>query len=316
MIFETAFVTLRVNQAGRDFVVGDIHGQGALLDCALRVVQFDERYDRLIALGDLVDRGPDSEALLCRVRDKPWFISLRGNHEAMLLEATRSWEVARIWKRAQNEWAWNFTPEWLTELAMIVEGLPLAIELPLRDGRRIGLVHAELAEGSTWHDLRHVVPARSDAIDDAALTAGASLLWGRLRIRAWARMATAKRRLKLDAARCVASWERLQPISGIDQVIAGHSVLMKARPVAVSNLLFIETGAFLPSGRLTLVEPLAQHYWQTRFQKGKARAMRRRPTRLPTAMKVQEGWRPNQAMIDEAMAARSDDLAQLLRFWP
>ena len=52
------------NHRGRDFVVGDIHGRFDRLQSALRHVNFDGRFDRLFALGDLIDRGPRSyEAL-------------------------------------------------------------------------------------------------------------------------------------------------------------------------------------------------------------------------------------------------------------
>lgn len=315
MIFDTAFVSLPVNHAGRDFVVGDVHGQGALLESLLKVVDFNQNSDRLIALGDLVDRGPDSEALLCKVRDQPWFLSLRGNHEAMLLESLSSYEVRSIWARNQSEWAWGLSAERLESLAQIVAGLPLAFELPLPDGRVIGLVHAEVARADGWDEVRKLVPEHRDAVDDSAFTPSASLIWGRRRIRSWARMRTAKGRSKLDADRYVESWECLQPVAGIDQVISGHTVLAQPRPAAVTNLLFIETGAFLPEGRLTLVEPLARQYWQARYVGDKASVLRRKPTPLPAPMQVQERWRPTPEIIEEARAIRSDELSQLRNFF-
>lgn len=49
-----------VNQSGRDFAVGDIHGCFSKLEAALRRVGFIPEKDRLFSVGDLVDRGPES----------------------------------------------------------------------------------------------------------------------------------------------------------------------------------------------------------------------------------------------------------------
>lgn len=292
MIFTTAFVALPVNKVGRDFVVGDLHGQKRLLDRALAIVRFDRARDHLIALGDLVDRGPDCEALLHLARDAPWFISLRGNHEAMLLESTRDWEARRIWNRNQNEWARPLTDTQLKALAHIVEGLPLAVELPLADGRRIGLIHAEVHTYCGWDDLRELDYRPGDAVDDYACTVVASLLWARRRLIAWARVMTAPRPDPGDPHTHVTTWNNLQPIVGIDRVVAGHSVLAQFKPLAVGNLLYIETGAFLPEGRLTIVEIARDRYWQVAHSDLSMPVRRRRPKALPRPKAIPENWRP------------------------
>jgi serine/threonine protein phosphatase 1 len=46
------------NEAGRDFVVGDIHFKTADLQRGLRSLDFDSKVDRVIGVGDLIDRGP------------------------------------------------------------------------------------------------------------------------------------------------------------------------------------------------------------------------------------------------------------------
>lgn len=52
------------NTQGRDFIVGDMHGCRAMIDTLLAHVGFDGSRDRLFSVGDLVDRGPDSEGCL------------------------------------------------------------------------------------------------------------------------------------------------------------------------------------------------------------------------------------------------------------
>lgn len=45
------------NILGRDFVVGDIHGEFSKLSKLLSSVEFNENSDRLFSVGDLVDRA-------------------------------------------------------------------------------------------------------------------------------------------------------------------------------------------------------------------------------------------------------------------
>src|SRR3546814_9783902 len=73
------------NKAGRDFIVGDLHGCLDLLQVELDRLDFDRAKDRLFSVGDLIDRGPDSMGCLRLLRE-PWFFSVRGNHEDMLLD--------------------------------------------------------------------------------------------------------------------------------------------------------------------------------------------------------------------------------------
>jgi serine/threonine protein phosphatase 1 len=69
---------------GRDLVVGDLHGQRALLERELDRSGFDPKCDRVLSVGDLIDRGPRSLATL-ELIEEPWFRAVLGNHELMLL---------------------------------------------------------------------------------------------------------------------------------------------------------------------------------------------------------------------------------------
>ncbi|MGH0038099.1 MAG: metallophosphoesterase family protein [Myxococcota bacterium] len=70
------------------YAVGDIHGELEKLDELLDVLPL-EQGDRLIFLGDYVDRGPDSKGVIERLvqleRDWPC-VFLLGNHESMFLD--------------------------------------------------------------------------------------------------------------------------------------------------------------------------------------------------------------------------------------
>jgi len=69
------------NTQGRDFAVGDIHGHFTRLQAALEAVDFAPEVDRLFSVGDVVDRGPESERVLDWLA-QPWFFAVQGNHEA------------------------------------------------------------------------------------------------------------------------------------------------------------------------------------------------------------------------------------------
>ena len=73
----------------RLLAIGDIHGCSRSLDTLLSAVA-PEPDDRIITLGDYVDRGPDSRGVLDRLlalQATGRLVALRGNHDVMLLEA-------------------------------------------------------------------------------------------------------------------------------------------------------------------------------------------------------------------------------------
>ena len=85
----------------RLFAIGDIHG------CAGALRRLDEELkfgatDTVVTLGDYVNRGPDTRAViehLLELRHRCRLVTLRGNHEVMML-------------RARDDR--SFLPKWLT----------------------------------------------------------------------------------------------------------------------------------------------------------------------------------------------------------
>lgn len=74
----------------RTFVIGDVHGCRKTFDRLLKRCEFDTRTDRLWLVGDLVNRGPDSLAMLRRAyklhrRMGSRFRMVLGNHDIHLL---------------------------------------------------------------------------------------------------------------------------------------------------------------------------------------------------------------------------------------
>lgn len=73
-----------------DYVVGDIQGCYDELQLLLESVSFDSRSDRLLAVGDLVNRGPQSLEILrfCRELGDS-FATVLGNHDLHLIAIAR-----------------------------------------------------------------------------------------------------------------------------------------------------------------------------------------------------------------------------------
>lgn len=125
----------------RTVVVGDVHGCRIELDALLDRIAFTSG-DRLVFVGDLVARGPDSLGVLDIVR-RTGAIVVRGNHEQKLLD----WRAARTaWMhgkaaakppmgRIHRELARSLRPvDW-----SLLETAPFFLELP-EHGLRV--VHA------------------------------------------------------------------------------------------------------------------------------------------------------------------------------
>ena len=136
-------------------VVGDVHGEIDALEDLLRVLGYSGRGEhagarRLVFIGDLCDRGPDSPAVIRRVREMVAAGTaqcLLGNHELNVLREVRKdangWFFADDHDRARGAYVHSRPADDEAERRGILEffaTLPLALE---RDDLR--LVHA------CWH---------------------------------------------------------------------------------------------------------------------------------------------------------------------
>ncbi len=77
--------------ASRLIAVGDIHGCSQALDAILESIALTSD-DTLVALGDYVDRGPDSKGVISRLielRKTCQVVAIQGNHEEMMLDVVR-----------------------------------------------------------------------------------------------------------------------------------------------------------------------------------------------------------------------------------
>ncbi|MDI5891967.1 metallophosphoesterase [Halomonas rhizosphaerae] len=205
----------QANIRGRDFFVGDIHGQYRLLQEVLQGVAFSKSEDRLFCVGDLIDRGGDSLDCL-KLVFMPWFHAVRGNHEELASNALREGEGSSAWALWMiNGGGWvveSGVGETRRVLQAALRHLPLAREVTVK-GKRIGMVHAE--PPTDWSRIEEADPR--------------ALVWERSRIQ------------RGDET----------PVADVDAVVVGHTIV--ERPLTLGNVHYIDTGAFC-TGRLTLVD--------------------------------------------------------------
>lgn len=131
---------LERNTLGRDLIVGDVHGHFSKLQQALHAINFDEDRDRLISVGDLVDRGPESHQVLDWLA-KPWLHAVMGNHEQMAVQYANSEVPAGFMVSNGGGWFVDMLPQQRVDYTLALQALPAAIEITTSSGI-VGVVHA------------------------------------------------------------------------------------------------------------------------------------------------------------------------------
>jgi serine/threonine protein phosphatase 1 len=140
---------------GRLIAIGDIHG------CHAEFAELLERVtlvpgDRLVLLGDLINRGPDSRKVLDLARQLN-AVSLLGNHELRLLNYRRTRNDADL-KETDAETFAELRPEdW-----KYLEAMPLTHEDP---ELQIVFVHGGFLPGEPWQRQTAQVVTRIQVID-------------------------------------------------------------------------------------------------------------------------------------------------------
>ena len=193
---------LPINTAGNDYIIGDIHGCYEQFQQLLLEIGFDKSKDRMIACGDLVDRGKDSFKCALLVRE-PWFHSVMGNHEDMFLQYQRREIDIGMYTYNGGEWATRLDEQSGIILYELLKELPLVIEIESTQGL-LGVIHADLF-GSYWNE------AISELGPEFAM-------WSRNRIR------------QMNQSK----------INGIEKVFFGHTPVNQ--PLLLGNCHYIDTG--------------------------------------------------------------------------
>jgi hypothetical protein len=163
---------------GRTVIVGDVHGCVDELAALLDAVRFDTG-DRLVLVGDVVVRGPDSLGVLDIVR-RTGAVLVRGNHEERLLSSRAGAQAigpaARPIKplgRLHAEVAARLRPvDWA-----IMEAAPLYYFLP---DHEVCVIHAGLVPGVPIEEQRRTTLLSIRGLGEAGepVDRRGGVLWG------------------------------------------------------------------------------------------------------------------------------------------
>lgn len=219
-IAETAprFVRQERNQAGRDFVIGDVHGAFDEVWSAMQLAGFDRSRDRLFSVGDLVDRG-DGSHRAGRFLAQPYVFAVRGNHEADLIDLHMDNddpdETIEVLSRINFNgmgWIAKLPANERAELLKRFAALPYAMEVQTTRGT-VGVLHGEVPRGMDWEDF-------VAGLEDGDSEVLESCLRGRKRLRHG------------DA----------RGVPGIGRIFAGHTPQFGGAS-RLGNAYFIDSGA-------------------------------------------------------------------------
>ena len=157
--------TFGINEEGRDFVDGDVHGCFRTLEHAIDVLDFDPERDRLFGVGDLVAGGPHSADAIHWVEERFTAVT-RGAQEHRALRWLSDALDDKARTLGPHSWLCDIEPgayrRWRDALART----PVAITVETRH-RPIGIVHAE-APHESWARATELLEAGRE-LDTALL---------------------------------------------------------------------------------------------------------------------------------------------------
>jgi serine/threonine protein phosphatase 1 len=210
----------------RTLAIGDIHGCLAALDLLLARVEVRPD-DRLIALGDYVDRGPDSRGVLDRViklHETGQLIALRGNHDAMMLDARKAY--------GRGMWLAVGGRETLQSYGV---AFPEAFNITDVPDRHWRFLEDDLRD---WYEIDTHFFVHAGVYYDIPLDEQPEdvLLWEKLH-------------------------EPLPHVSG-KVMVCGHTKQKSGVPLNLGHAVCIDTGVYEPDGWLTCLDVRTGQYWQ------------------------------------------------------
>ena len=209
---------------GKLWAVGDIHGCYNLLMTRLKEIGFDFENDLLVAVGDLVDRGTQNIECI-ELLSKPWFTSVRGNHEDLCIGGLHNESYKRCHVANGGEWFYMLDGQAMYNIAKTFAELPVVLEIS-HNGKKFGFVHGHI-EQNNWDEFKETFTQEPTAFRDPSELA----MWGRERLN--------------DEN------QQYTHVSGVDAVIMGHTVTQ--RPCKRDNCYWIDTGA-VHWGTMTILD--------------------------------------------------------------
>lgn len=215
----------------RILTIGDIHGKLDKFLSLYEQLDFDSEQDLLIFLGDYIDRGEKSFETLAWMyghRHEKNIIMLRGNHEQMMLD---------FYDSDGHDYVWLPNGGDITAASLMVlddelreKYIAFVRSLPLQfrisaDGKDFFFCHA---------GVNPLQPLDEQSPDD--------LLWIREKF--------------------------FDHYQGKTIVVVGHTPVLyfgQTRPLIEDNMIMVDTGSYIPGGRISCVDVLSGKVWQSKI---------------------------------------------------
>lgn len=250
--------TLEPNLLGTDYVIGDLHGSYSAFLNLLKGINFDKTVDRMISVGDLVDRGPDSISCLSLIRE-PWFHSVLANHEQMMIDKFNGGWSGAYWYQNGGQWGIEAYSDYksiyvnqapnkipsetsmrVIDLLKDVEELPFLITVNTKSGKKFHVLHAELPNNSgIITDEILSDPDRVYALATTQRGDGDAFLWYRNLFNTLYCRDTADREAVLERM----MWTNVEIFNKkLSHIISGHTIVQK--PITLVGQTNIDTGAY------------------------------------------------------------------------
>lgn len=274
---------------GRKFVIGDVHGRARALKEVLGKAGFDYDNDKLILLGDIVDGGYNTNAVVRELSKVKKLVFVIGNHDKMFMDFLFKGATAKHWLNQGGASTLNSYGGIVVPNAEVL-GEPYCIDV---DGVKIPRAHVEFfARSKLYHveDDCLFVHAGIDPRKTMSEQDEHSLLWDRK----------------------IIEYAEKNDIEGFEKVYIGHTTtqhiereilnfkcrgcgleteeeatVKKAmhefmrcpkckctdifqslgctKPVKIGNLVCVDTGAGW-DGRLTMLDVDSEKYYQSSLQ--------------------------------------------------
>lgn len=209
------------------YVVGDLHGSYQLLMSQLTTIDFDFENDLLICTGDLIDKGKENLECISLI-DKPWFKSVRGNHEEMCIKGLFDLKLRQLHERNGGEWFYQLPSHHQYKIIKSFEDLPLVIELQLQE-KKIGVVHADI-DIHEWGAFKADIVQGNYEIQGMN-SAYENALWGRGRIKNYS--------------------DNYDVVENIDEIYLGHTIVREM--TQIDNCYYLDVGSSF-TNKLCLVK--------------------------------------------------------------
>ena len=209
------------------YVVGDLHGSYQLLMSHLCSIDFNFDEDLLICTGDLIDKGKENLECISLI-DKPWFKSVRGNHEEMCIKGLFDLKLRQLHERNGGEWFYQLPSHHQYKIIKSFEDLPLEIELQLQE-KKIGVVHADI-DIHEWGAFKADIVQGNYEIQGMN-SAYENALWGRGRIKNYS--------------------DNYDVVENIDEIYLGHTIVREM--TQIDNCYYLDVGSSF-TNKLCLVK--------------------------------------------------------------